>query len=61
MSVVTMEPKGYEIEPETAKMIYNWFHSSYPEWQTNKWCTSEEIRVMQDLEEFILKYEALEV
>ena len=60
MSVVTIRPnKGFEVDENIAKMFYNWFHSAYPEWQINQFCTNEEARTMQDLEEFILKTEKI--
>ncbi len=59
MSVLEMRQRKLELDPEQAKMFYNWFHASYPDWQTNKWCTTEEVRVMRDLEEYILKHEEI--
>lgn len=47
----------FELNADTAKIVYSWFHMAYPEWKTNEWCTNEHAMIMRDLEEFILNNE----
>jgi len=40
---------------ETAKMAYNWFHHAFPNYKYNRYCSEEDIRLRDELEQWLIK------
>lgn len=48
----TVQPYPFTID--TMKRTYNWFHTAFPTYQTNKMCTSDDILLRNDFEGWIV-------
>jgi len=39
----------------SAKTVYNWFHNAFPDYKSNPKCTSEDIKLKDELESWLVK------
>lgn len=44
----------YKLNIEMVKIVYNWFHKAYPDYDENEDCTESEMLLSADLEQFLL-------
>jgi hypothetical protein len=44
----------YKINVKNVKIVYDWFHKSYPAYTENQNCTEEEILLASELEQFLI-------
>lgn len=51
----TMEK--YQMDRNTVKLVYDWFHKAYPEYMTNEDCTEKEMLLVSDLEQYLINHE----
>ncbi len=44
-----------QLNIESAKRAYTWFHHSFPNFENNKWCAPEDIMLRNELERFLIE------
>ena len=46
---------SYNLTIETAKKVYNWFHNAFPDFKNDPKCTTEDIKLKDELETWLVK------
>jgi len=49
-----MVEMSYNLTIETAKQAYNWFHNAFPDFKNDPKCTTEDIRLKDELESWLI-------
>jgi len=44
---------NFNLNINTAKKVYNWFHFAFPNFRKNDICTKEDIKLRNDIEEWL--------
>ena len=52
--VINYNIMDYKLNIEMVKIVYNWFHKAYPDYDENEDCTESEMLLSADLEQFLL-------
>jgi len=43
-----------DLDVDSAKRVYNWFHFAFPDFKENDICTKEDIELRNDLEKWLI-------